>query len=291
MDSKQPITLKEKHLKRTITKLFIPVLAVLIMFSGTLAVSASWDPYPYGTCTWYAWRAARDIAGVTLPGLGDAEDWYANAASDGYSVGTVPKANSIAVFRDLGYATTGYGHVAYVKSVYGSVLNVTEGSYRGMLRHDGTIPANAIRWAGTGHEQKIIGYIYLKEKVITVPQVNEVSSLSLLNNEIKLTWKDVKDASGYEIFRWDPDSQTFAKIKKTAGTSFNDTKLEKGETYVYKVRAYTIANGIQINGSASDKLRGEAMDATPASLKAQDDLAAVTAPIWNIISDVIGYIS
>jgi surface antigen len=273
-------------LKKLIIKLFIPVLAVLIMFSGTLAVSASWDPYPYGTCTWYAWRAARDIAGVTLPVFGNAEEWYANAASDGYSVGTVPKADSIAVFRDLGYATTGYGHVAYVKSVDGSLLNVTEGSYRGMFSHDGTVPANAIRWAGTGHEQKIIGYVYLKEKVITVPQVNEVSSLSLLNNEIKLTWKNVK-----EIFRWDPDSQTFAKIKKTAGTSFNDTKLEKGETYVYKVRAYTIANGIQINGSASDKLTGAAMDATPASLKAQDDLAAVTAPIWNIISDVVGYIS
>ena len=279
-------------MKKILIRLFIPVLAVIILLSGTLTVSAansSWNPYPYGTCTWYTWRTAIEISGVTMPGLGDAKNWYANAASAGYSVGTVPKANSVVVFRDIGSATSGYGHVAYVRSVNGKTMNITEGSYKGRYIHEDTISPYAVRWTG-GYRQAIIGYVYITKKALVVPKVMEVSSLSLMNNEMKLSWQAVKGATGYEIFRWNANNKEFKKVKDTAETSFNDTKLEKEKTYVYKVRAYTIANGIHIIGSASEKLECNTKNVTPTSLKTQDKRITANKSTFKLFSISIGSI-
>ena len=103
---------------------FILFLLVINIVSVSL-VNAATNPYnetgPYGTnCTWYAWQKAYDKAGVALPGLGDAKNWYKNAQNKGYSVGTTPKANSIIVWGNW----TEYGHVGYVEKVNGNTLYV-----------------------------------------------------------------------------------------------------------------------------------------------------------------------
>lgn len=101
------------------------LLAIFIIVISTYNVSAATNPYkqtgPYGTnCTWYAWKMAYEKAKVTLPGWGNAKQWYSDAQKSGYKVGTTPKANSIVVWGGW----TSYGHVGYVESVEGNTLNV-----------------------------------------------------------------------------------------------------------------------------------------------------------------------
>lgn len=103
----------------------IILFLVVINISGFLNVVAATNPYaqtgPYGTnCTWYAWKMANEKAGVTLPGWGNAKNWYNDAKNSGYTVGTAPKANSIIVWGGW----TSYGHVGYVESVEGNILHV-----------------------------------------------------------------------------------------------------------------------------------------------------------------------
>lgn len=100
-------------------------LLIVINVFGISNVSAVTNPYkengPYGTnCTWYAWKMASEKAGVTLPGWGNAKNWYQDAKNSGYTVGTTPKANSIIVWGGW----TSYGHVGYVEKVEDGVLYV-----------------------------------------------------------------------------------------------------------------------------------------------------------------------
>ena len=106
-------------------KFKIIILLLIINVLSISRVNAASNPYkqsgPYGTnCTWYAWKMAYEKAGVTLPGWGNAKEWYSDAKSAGYSVGTTPKANSIIVWGGW----TSYGHVGYVERVSGNTLYV-----------------------------------------------------------------------------------------------------------------------------------------------------------------------
>ena len=106
-------------------KFKIIILLLIINVLSISRVSAASNPYkqsgPYGTnCTWYAWKMAYEKAGVTLPGWGNAKEWYSDAKNAGYSVGTTPKANSIIVWGGW----TSYGHVGYVEKISGNTLYV-----------------------------------------------------------------------------------------------------------------------------------------------------------------------
>lgn len=100
------------------------------------------SPYPYGYCTSYAsYRSG-------LPGgLGNARNWYANARARGYSVGKTPRAGAVMVTTE-----SYWGHVAYVESVSGNSVYVTEMNYAGF----GVISSRTVN-AGSGF---IIGYVY-----------------------------------------------------------------------------------------------------------------------------------
>ena len=84
------------------------------------------NPYPCcsngGNCTWWAWHSACCNWKVGLPPWGNAKEWAGNAkAHPAYVVKSAPVPNSIAV-----RVSSSYGHVAWVKSVSGSQVVVTE---------------------------------------------------------------------------------------------------------------------------------------------------------------------
>ena len=102
--------------KRIFTTLtFLPVLLFL------LATPVFANPYSGGwsNCTYGAWQAAYEQTGIQLPGWGNAGTWYDSAANAGFSVGTTPRAKSIAVWTD-----SGAGHVAYVSAIDGDRMYI-----------------------------------------------------------------------------------------------------------------------------------------------------------------------
>lgn len=102
---------------------------------------------PYGggwsNCTYGAWQALYNARGIALPNLGNASEWYSNAAAAGYSVSGTPTVGGIAVYN---------GHVAYVDGVDGDMVHIVEGGFSGHYNE---------RWvssSGTG-TKSTIGYI------------------------------------------------------------------------------------------------------------------------------------
>jgi len=71
--------------------------------------------FPYGYCTWYVAQKR------CIPWGGNASAWLDNARAYGYSTGSVPVPGAIMVTRE-----SWWGHVAYVESVSGDYVTISE---------------------------------------------------------------------------------------------------------------------------------------------------------------------
>jgi fibronectin type 3 domain-containing protein len=93
---------------------------------------------------------------------------------------------------------------------------------------------------------------------------SKVGSLKLTaaSKAVALKWSKVNGATGYEIYRYNSTKKKYEKIKtiKEASTlTWKNTKLKKGKTYKYKVRAYRSYEGTTYYGkfSAATKIKAK----------------------------------
>lgn len=77
--------------------------------------------YPYGWCTYYV-ATQRYVP----PSWGNAKEWLGSARRSGYSTGSEPAVGAIVVTSE-----SGWGHLAYVESVSGGKIIVSEMNYEG----------------------------------------------------------------------------------------------------------------------------------------------------------------
>ena len=241
------------HKKLVLHKSFsvFVILCILIsIFSATIYAIGSYgvdlssaayrglNIYNSPQCTWYCWGRAYEKCGVSLPGFGNANNWYAAASSRGYSVGTAPAANSIAVFRDVGSATSGYGHVAFVEAISGTTAYITEGNYEGLSYHEDTFDCgNGVRWPNSIYQQNIIGYIYLAATPSQPLPAPNAPSVTVNGSSVTVSWAAVPGATGYNVFaEKDGITTQWASIAST-GSTISETRnnLADGDYAVYIV--------------------------------------------------------
>lgn len=77
--------------------------------------------FPYGYCTYYV-SQRRPVYWS-----GNAITWLSNARAAGFATGDTPQAGAILVTSEGGYT----GHVAYVESVDGDQITISEMNYNG----------------------------------------------------------------------------------------------------------------------------------------------------------------
>ena len=90
----------------------------------------------------------------------------------------------------------------------------------------------------------------------TIVRPAKVTKLTVSSKKKKafLKWKKNSKATGYEIYRATKKNGKYKKIrtiKKAAAATFTDSKVKKGKTYYYKVRAYKTVKGNKANGKFS----------------------------------------
>jgi surface antigen len=98
------------------------------------------NSYTRGYCTYYV-ASRRGVPG----NWGNASQWYYNAIASGYGVGSAPRPGAIA---QTSGGWGGYGHVAYVESVNGGMVTVSEMNYNGGWNRvsSRTVPASTFRY-------------------------------------------------------------------------------------------------------------------------------------------------
>lgn len=75
------------------------------------------------------------------------------------------------------------------------------------------------------------------------------------SSAVTLTWSKVARAGGYQIYRYNSKTKKYEKIATVKGNktfSYKNTKLKKGSTMKYKVRAYKTYNGTNYYGAYSE---------------------------------------
>ena len=90
----------------------------------------------------------------------------------------------------------------------------------------------------------------------TIVRPAKVTKLTVSSKKKKafLKWKKNSKATGYEIYRATKKNGKYKKIrtiKKASAVTFTDSKVKKGKTYYYKVRAYKTVKGNKANGKFS----------------------------------------
>ncbi len=125
----------------------------------------------------------------------------------------------------------------------------------------------------------------------TLPKASLQKVVSKSGSSLKLSWKKVTGATGYEIARSTSKNGTYKVVKtiKSATTvSYTDKKLKTGKTYYYKVRAIQIKKNAQGNGSYSAVLSGKTATATKIT-KLQSVADESIRLKWKAASGAAGY--
>lgn len=78
------------------------------------------------------------------------------------------------------------------------------------------------------------------------PPSNIEASWGTFEESIKVTWDSVEGTDKYIVFRSNNEDATLAEIDRTYGTSYTDSPLPPGVTYIYAVKA------VNSNGLVSD---------------------------------------
>lgn len=214
----------------------------------------AWSNQYYGQCTWYAWGRAYELTGVALNECtGNAAKWYNAAKNAGRSVGSTPKANSIAVFG----TSAGYGHVGYVEAVNGDTVTLSESNnsaygkvttgYVNSLAEGITYYCGAHNFSSSKLKNRysgewLIGYIYL----VNDPDPGSLSIYAkttyYTDEDVTVSWNTPANTASYGFtLRYNPKSGDDLIDHYVTGNSYNIGKLGTGN-YRLWMKPYS-ANG------------------------------------------------
>ena len=109
---------------------------------------------------------------------------------------------------------------------------------------------------------------------------------------VKLSWKKVSGASGYEVYRATSKAGKYrivAAISKAATVRYTDKKLTTGKTYYYKVRAYKTSGKTKVYSGYSAIVSAKAAPVKPAGVKATAGAKNTAKVSWKKVSGATGY--
>ncbi|MCD7741402.1 MAG: fibronectin type III domain-containing protein [Ruminococcus sp.] len=120
--------------------------------------------------------------------------------------------------------------------------------------------------AGTTYKYKVKAYVKYNGtnywsvknssviKTTTKPAQVTMKSASKSKTAVRINWKKVTGASGYQVQRYNSSTKkwvTVKTIKSGSTVTYKNTGLKKGTSYKYRVRAYRTVNGTKLYGKWS----------------------------------------
>lgn len=109
-------------------------------------------------------------------------------------------------------------------------------------------------------------------------------------DKVKLTWKKASDASGYEIYQYNPKTKNYNKVSTVGGTSYIRSGLATGTKYTFKVRAYKKASGKTVYGNYSKTASAKPYLSAAAGVKAKNSSKKTAKVTWKKVSGASGYV-
>ena len=141
-------------------------------------------------------------------------------------------------------------------------------------------------------DQTIAAYfekIAVKPPVVKPAAVTGLKSYSNKTTSLKISWKKVKDAKGYEVYRYSSKYKKYVKVKTTGSTSYYNNKLKAGTTYSYRVRAYKYNGKAKLYGSFSRTLKTATAPSKVTGVKVKKSSKTKIKLSWKKTKGASGY--
>lgn len=211
---------KEKTMKKFLS-LFLTIILTLTL-AMPLTVSAATKP------------AKPKISSVSaISSTSIKIKWKKVSSADGYEIFQKSGSGSYKKVKTITSAKT----TAYTKKSLSSAKKYT---YK-------------IRAFDKVGSKKVYGAYSTTKSTYTKFKTTKITSLDANSNSIKLKWKKISDADGYEIYQ-KVSGGSYKKIKTiTSGktTSYTNKKLSPSKKYSYKIKVYKKSGSKKIYGDYS----------------------------------------
>ena len=147
------------------------------------------------------------------------------------------------------------------KKAYEKVMDVTSGSTTS-YKVTGLSGAKEYQFKVRAYKKTDNGNVWgsssAEYKNCTNPSKTKNLKLSTKSSAVTIKWDKVSRASGYRVYRYNTKTKKYERIATIKGNStfsYKDSKLKKGTTYQYKVRAYKSYEGTNYFGAYSDVVK------------------------------------
>ena len=141
----------------------------------------------------------------------------------------------------------------------------------------------------TNHLCSVCGSSYkdsYKSKLV-LGNVGGLNTAASTVRAVKITWNKVSGADGYVVYKYNPSTKKFARVKLTKSNAYYEGNLAAGTSYKYGVRAYKTVNGKEVlSPSCSQILTSTNPSVVSFSLKSSSNKVTIK---WNKLSGVTGY--
>ncbi len=129
---------------------------------------------------------------------------------------------------------------------------------------------------------------------IDIPSTPQNLSASNHNyNSVALSWKVVSGVTGYHIYRAETEAGAYSLVRTNTAntqTAYTDTGLVPGKTYYYKVAAYSMSDGNEIESIYAGPVSATPTLPSPGNVKAVKNTGVDSATLsWSSVSGASGY--
>ena len=125
---------------------------------------------------------------------------------------------------------------------------------------------------------------YITSNASSLPQVTGLSTLQRDDDEVRLSWKAVDGASGYEVYRYSTTSATWILLGRTDLNTFEAEDLLSASIYSFRVRAFAQnADGKVVYGNYSKTFRTCTRPKDVDNLRASSKTASSVTLAWTSV--------
>ncbi|MBU3111037.1 InlB B-repeat-containing protein [Clostridium lacusfryxellense] len=138
---------------------------------------------------------------------------------------------------------------------------------------------------------KVTSNITLYSKwIVTAPAVpTGITAKTNGFNSIKVSFKGVNGASGYEIYSAALSKGTYTLLTRGTATSYNNNGLTTSKAYYYKVRAYRVVGSVKVYGGYSNTVSSRPLLVAPLNVMASRINTKSIKVTWGTSPGANGY--
>ncbi len=155
---------------------------------------------------------------------------------------------------------------------YTALIETKSNSYTDSAAAEGKTYYYIVRAYKLSGTARVYGAASTTAKAATYVTTPAASISAVGYSSVKLSWKAVPGASGYQVYRSTSVNGKYSLVKTTASKSYKNTGLKTGTKYYYQVRAYKKSGKTKLYGNYST-----VMSATPVL----SNISKVSASAYN----------